>query len=1193
MILKSTIYNFIFLFASLIFLNACAVHPLVISKKDRYEKALEQEIKMTKDPATNLVPKYKLAKAKQFKDHQVKSRAVIAGIDWHELGPNNCGGRTRCVWVDLNDLTGKTVWTAGVGGGLWKTTDITASTPIWIPNNDLLDNIAITDIAQDPINKNIMYFSTGEGYGNADRIRGIGIFKSIDSGNTWTVLPASSGFTSCHKLIVTTTGTILVSTFIDGVHRSSDGGTTFTKVLGSGLGITGALSNNSYDVEQAANGDIYASLSGSLHKSTNDGITFNSALSLGVSSDRIEIAVAPSNANVVYLAIENGSQVNDILSTANAGTTWTAKALPVDADGGISPDFTRGQAWYDLSIGVDPNNDQVLFIGGIDIFKSTNGATSWSQISHWYGGFGFQDVHADQHDVFFSPGSSSKAFFTNDGGIYYTDNATSTMPTLIAKEEGYNTTQFYACAIHPTANTNYFLAGSQDNGTHSLSSDLLSNSVEVTGGDGAYCHIDQDQPQYQFTSYVYNNYFRSTNGGASFNSVNHGDNGQFINPTDYDDVNNRLYAARNGGEYLRWDNPQTGNTFVIKTIAAFGGSQVSAVTVSPNTANRVYFGLENGDIIQVDNANAVTPTATSISTGLPSNLYLKCIEIETGNENHILITYSNYGVSNIWETTNGGTSWTDLDGNLPDMPVRWILLNPSNGDQALIATELGVWSTDNLDGAATIWGASNTGLANTRVDMLQTRVSDKLVIAATHGRGLFYSDIFTTPTAKFNSNKQLSYVGKNIQFTNTSYNANSYAWDFGDGTTSTLENPIKSYTLPGLYDVTLTINSGVSTITKTDFIQILPTKTAPYTIAQGGNFEINPLDFGTSSTFGTPFEKGSSAVTGKNGTVSGTNAWVTGLTGNYLNGTKSYLYTPNFSLASGGYYYLQFATKYIVEDQWDGMIIESSIDSGTTWQVLGSTVQASWYNFSNNPQVSIVFPFNQAFFTGSTSNAYQIKNYDISAFQSSPNVAFRFAFKADDFAVDAGVAIDNVEIIGPIFLPLSLNITSLDVVKYNTEDVQISWIAADEKELENYTIQRSKDGMQFTDVRTIFAKQINNCEYAEIDSNPWMTENVNKLFYRIKSILKDGVENYSAIKKLNNTSMPNIYVGPIPCNKFITINSDTEVKQLRIISIEGQEILKVSKPKGNISLPSNMTPGTYIVILETKNTTVERKILKQ
>lgn len=267
-------------------------------------------------------------------------------------------------------------------------------------------------------------------------------------------------------------------------------------------------------------------------------------------------------------------------------------------------------------------------------------------------------MHADQHYAYFQPGSSSIAYFLNDGGIYRTTNANAAIPIITSKEINYITTQFYACDIHPTAGMNHFLAGAQDNGSHRFNSVGINSTTEVTGGDGAFCHIDQNQPQFQFTSYVFNSYFRSTNGGNTFSAINLNPSGRFVNPTDYDDSLNIMYCALGSNNYLRWDNPTTGNTNTTVSVSNINNT-VSAVKVSPNNIGRVYFGLGNRGVVRVDSANSVaSKTGVIINngiTGFTGNI--NCIEIEIGNENHVLVVQSNYGVNNIWQTQNGGTSW--------------------------------------------------------------------------------------------------------------------------------------------------------------------------------------------------------------------------------------------------------------------------------------------------------------------------------------------------------------------------------------------------------------------------------------------------------------------------------------------------------------------------------------------------------
>lgn len=1180
---------FIFLFISCRHLNM-APDKKKISEKTGAREAMERDIKMMKDPALGYIPVDRLIAAKEYKDQLIRTEAALTGVEWNSLGPKNQGGRSRTMLVDANDATGNTVFAGSVGGGLWRTTNITAAEPLWAPVNDLLGNLAVTSIAQDPSNPLVMYFCTGEGFFNGDAIQGLGVWKSINGGASWSQLASTNNanFYYCQKIVVNSTGIILVATQT-GLRRSADGGTTFTKVLGTGLGITGAVSNLTYDVEIAANGDVYASLDGSVHKSTNAGVTFGAAQTLPITAARVELACAPSDANYVYAVCENGNVVAGVLRTINGGTTWTSRTEPADADPGVgATDFSRGQAWYDLSLAVDPANRDRLFAGAIDLFVSNDGAGTWTQVSHWYGGFGFQYVHADQHSVLFKPGSSTEAYFTNDGGIYRTTNANTATPTIIDKGANYVTAQFYACAIHPTALNNYFLAGAQDNGSHQFTSGTVQNTVQVTGGDGAFCHIDQDEPQYQFTSYVYNDFYRSNDGGSTWTNFSTG-GGDFISPTDYDDVNDKMYMCNGNNNYTRWDNPQTGGTFTSVAVAGFGGS-VTTVKVSPNTANRVFFGISNGDVFRVDNAHTGAPTATNISTGLPT-AYLSCVEVETGNDNHLLAIYSNYGVNSIWESTNGGTSWTSVEGNLPDMPIRWALFNPSISDQAIIATELGVWSTDDLNGGSTVWGASNSGLANVRVDMLQMRQSDKLVIAATHGRGLFSSDIFTTPTALFDADKKVSYTGIAINFSSTSYKGTSWSWDFGDGGVSTSENPSHTYSASGKFNVTLTINSGASSLTKTQFIHILPNKGTPYLIADGGGFEVNTDNFGVENISGTTWERGNSAVAGKSGVHGGSNAWVTGLVGNYTDNGESNLMTPNYNFTLPGTYTLRFWSKFSTETGYDGFRVEYSLNKGTTWIALGTTTAAGWYNNANTSGTTS-FPANEAFFSGSVASYTQYTR-DVSFLAGNTNVAFRLRFRTDVNTNAAGVAVDDLEIAGPLNQILPLSLTTFKAFK-NNADILLTWNTQNEQNVSRYIVERGNDGSIFTEIGTVNARNQLNDTYNYTDMISQLAiRPTGYLYYRLRMIDVNGNYKYSPIARISLVENNAITIGPNPFTDQLFVYSSSEIKRVTIFDMSGKQLFSTTSVTGNkISINQPLARGTYLVRIETADGIETRKLNK-
>lgn len=1101
------------------------------SKKDRMDLAWEQELEMTKDPKLGYAPRERLLQAFDFKQKLLMGtlgKAAIAGVSWVERGPKNCGGRTRSILIDLNDPTRKTVWSGSVSGGLWKTTDITLASPNWVNQNDFFDNMAITGIAQAPSNTQVMYFCTGEGNGNIDAVRGLGVWKSINGGATWSQLSSTnnSNFYYCQKVFPIGNGDTVLVAAQTGLYQSVNGGTSFTRVLGNG--VSSALGNEAEDIERAANGTLYASMSGSgantgtIHKSFNNGTTWRIASTIngGINKREIELALSNNDTNTIWGLVETGSTIRAIIKSTNAGTSFdTVAAYPNDADPGISDrDFSRTQAWYDLSIAVDPNNSNVCFVGGIDLFKTSNGGTSWQQISHWYGGFGFQEVHADQHFAIFEPGSSSVIYFGNDGGIYRSTNATASIPTITSKEINYNTTQFYAADIHPTSGSNHFLAGAQDNGSHRFSVAGINSTTEVTGGDGAFCHIDQNQPTFQFTSYVYNNYYRSTNSGSSFSSsgLSFGDFGRFINPSDYDDTLNIMYAAHNSGTFFRWSNPQTGNTNTTVTVTAFNGSQVSAVKASPNILGRVYFGTGGGRLVRVDNAHTASGTAagTHINVsvvGMPSS-YLSSIEVEDGNDDHIIITYSNYGVASIWETRNGGINWSNVEGNLPDMPIRWALMNPRRPHQVLLATELGVWSTDSLKGAATDWQPSNSGLSNTRVDMLKLRKSDFMVIAATHGRGVFSSNVFTSSNPSFNvsftADKTVTYPNTAIQFTSTSIGATSYLWNFGDGTTSTLANPSKTYTTSGYYPVTLTINGGANTLTLNNYIKVLPFKGVPYTASSGGSFDVNVTDFAALNVNGTPFELGSSTISGKSGTFSGSNAWVTSLSSNYVDFSEAYVFSPNFNCTAPGNYTITFYSKYKVENTWDGFRIEYSLNNGSTWQPLGTSTATNWYNYAN-PNADRPFPQNQAFFSSNAvMSSFVQSTFTTNVFAGQSSVCFRFAFKSDNTQTDAGIAIDNFELLGPPNNALPVTLGMLKAMRVDAKQAKINWTTLQEKNNKGFEIYRKLPlDNTFTLIGYISGKGNTNVSsfYTFNDAEAGETE----IVYALKQIDFDGKATWS------------------------------------------------------------------------------------
>jgi len=265
-------------------------------------------------------------------------------------------------------------------------------------------------------------------------------------------------------------------------------------------------------------------------------------------------------------------------------------------------------------------------MAGVDMVRSRNGGDTWEQISDWTAnrpgnqapGLGVnQYVHADIHEIIFLPNRLGEEIIVgSDGGIAHGIglNYQDRLPIFRTRNSGYNITQFYSVAVHPTQGSNYFLAGSQDNGTQRFNTAGMNSTVEATGGDGGFCHIDQNNPLIQVTSFTGNSLSVSQNGGKSFGSFFGFGGGSFINPTDYDNNTGVFYAGFSDGGLLRWAGLGAG---VIDADLVFGfQGVVTAVTAAPNTPNRVWIGVRSRgtgtSIAYIDDAASAAPSVVTL-----------------------------------------------------------------------------------------------------------------------------------------------------------------------------------------------------------------------------------------------------------------------------------------------------------------------------------------------------------------------------------------------------------------------------------------------------------------------------------------------------------------------------------------------------------------------------------------------------
>ena len=446
--------------------------------------------------------------------------------EWMEVGPSNVGGRTRAILIDKNDPTGETVWAGGVSGGLWKSINGGEN---WSPIDDFFENMAVTCIVQHPLYPDTMYFGTGEGMASNAPItgvpplgvRGLGVWFSTDGGDNWdrllnSVEPVGNpSFNICfqylQKLVVKDNGDLFAATKDNFVMRLPKGSATDSLKWDKVQIFNDGLFNLAFitDLEIAPDGTFYAGaavnnssfVAASLFSSP-DGMTWTRFSNIPLtgpggangSSHRIEIdcvpGLNPTDPSIVFVATTSGpkgwktlippscgagggSKVHGIFRSTDAGVTWDSLSLPLDVDPCVRHDFTNGQAIYDLALAVNPNDPDMIFVGGINLFRSTDGGISWDQMSHGAGNYGLQNVHVDQHVIAIDENNPGLIYFGNDGGIYRSDNgevAAPDVPDLTVKNENFRVTQLYSVAPHP--HTFSALAGTQDNVERSPSGSL-------------------------------------------------------------------------------------------------------------------------------------------------------------------------------------------------------------------------------------------------------------------------------------------------------------------------------------------------------------------------------------------------------------------------------------------------------------------------------------------------------------------------------------------------------------------------------------------------------------------------------------------------------------------------------------------------------------------------------------------------
>jgi len=692
------------------------------------------------------------------------------GTYWNQafvtVSGNICSGRLTAIAVDPNNAS--IIYVGAANGGVWKSTNRGSD---WVPLTDDQPSLAVGSIAID--SKGVIYVGTGEGNNGVDNYFGVGILKSTDGGRTWNQLGAST-FTGLAftKIVVdpqnpdivlattnaagfgsTTVVSVYSSTSPPGVYASRDGGNTWTGTLLVNQNNCPNLDCEASDIiiDPNNHATIYAAVAGGLYVSHDEGTnwTWLNVGRIGTSvgdvaePGRISLAMSGSSLYAAFDLIVNPntdpSDGGGLIVSSNGGTTWANVTTPSTSD---FPSFcvydNLSQCWYDLYVAVDPNNTNVIYLGGQDLWRTTDGGDTWTDLGGYVGG-----LHPDQHALAFSPNSSDTIYVGNDGGIWASQNASTCDPSncWINLNSGLIVTQVTSVAAHPTDPTMLF-AGSQDNAEWELNQKPGGWTMLDTG-DSGWVAFDSKDPLTMYHTYANadpsNAISRSTDGGQDWQIITAGieaDSSEFYLPMAIDRTTdpNTLYLGTYR-LYQTTDRGESWNSIFSLPTTDCSAECISAIAVAPSDGNYIYVGTSVGHVYVSSDGGTTFPEEDQ---GLP-NAPITKIAVDPANPQEAYATFLEFQGPRVAQSRDGGNTWSDISSNIPNIPVTAILLDTHGS--VYIGTNNGVYVTTD-QGAS--WSQVGTGLP--RVDVRDlTFNSNNTIIAATYGRGIWALDPATTP----------------------------------------------------------------------------------------------------------------------------------------------------------------------------------------------------------------------------------------------------------------------------------------------------------------------------------------------------------------------------------------------------------------------------------------------------------------
>ena len=745
-------------------------------------------------------------------------RGDRSAANWTPLGPeswlngitgyNPGNGRINCIAQHPGDPA--TLYVGTPSGGLWRSTNAGGD---WTPLFSDLPSLGVSGIAIDPTDPQVIYCATGDGDG-ADTYS-MGVIKSTDGGATWQTTglnwQTTATRTTRHLIMSPADPQVLLCATSNGVWRTEDGGTSWSQA------VEGSFHDVAFKPDDP--GVVYAA--GTVfHRSVDGGQSFTpsgSGLPPAADVNRMRIAVTPADPFRVYVLCGSAEDAGflGLYRSLDGGTGFTERSTSPNIFGyGNDGSDSGGQSGYDMALAADPTDANTIWAGGINVWKSTNGGSSWTNQSQWYFDGSAPYTHADIHslDVY-----GGQLYCGSDGGIFRSADGGNSWTDLSSGLEITQLYRFGGSDVDPSL----LIAGAQDNGMNLLDGGVW---MHVLGADGMEGAIEPGDPTHQYGAYQNGGISRSDDGGQTFNNISFPitEEGGWVTPYVIDPQQPQRLIA--GYENL-WISEDRGDTWEQWT--SFNTSRkVRAIAIAPGNSAVVYFANDSWMRRTINGGTSWT----LVSNGLP-DAAITSIAVAPEDPLHVYVSLSGFQAGQkVFESTDGGDTWTNISRNLPNVPANTLVRQSGAAQGLYVGTDIGVFYSDNT---LSNWQPFSDGLPRVVVTELEVHAGAGKLRAATYGRGLWQSDLWTpeevAPTAVIGHGALTICAGDPIAFVDLSLNAApGSTWSFPGGTPATSTDPAPEVVYPnaGTYAVTLTVANAFGTDDATlDIpVQVLPNR---------------------------------------------------------------------------------------------------------------------------------------------------------------------------------------------------------------------------------------------------------------------------------------------------------------------------------------------------------------------------------